>query len=45
MSLFIAGLAFNTDAVSLQQAKLGIIMASILASLTGYYILNKNIKT
>lgn len=44
MSLFIAGLAFNSDEIHLQQAKLGIIMASMVASLIGYFIISKNVK-
>lgn len=38
MSIFIAGLAFN-DAATLEQAKLGILGASLLAGLTGYFLL------
>lgn len=36
MSLFIAGLAFN-DADTVMQAKVGVLFASILASLIGYF--------
>lgn len=42
MSLFIAGLAF-TDIQHLQQAKLGIISASIVSSLAGYLIIKKQL--
>lgn len=42
MSLFIAGLAFKTDEL-MDQAKLGILIASTLASVAGYFIIKKAI--
>jgi Na+:H+ antiporter, NhaA family len=39
MSLFIAGLAFPTSAELLDSAKVGILVASILAGLTGWIVL------
>ncbi|MBK9271014.1 MAG: Na+/H+ antiporter NhaA [Saprospiraceae bacterium] len=40
MSLFISGLAFNSDDL-VNTAKLGILIASVLASLLGYYLIRK----
>jgi NhaA family Na+:H+ antiporter len=42
MSLFIAGLAFKDPALMLQ-SKLGILLASVLASFVGYFIIQKSI--
>jgi NhaA family Na+:H+ antiporter len=42
MSLFINSLAF-TDQIYIEQAKMGILMASILAGITGFIILKKAI--
>jgi NhaA family Na+:H+ antiporter len=44
MSLFISELAF-TDAAYIAEAKLGILMASLLASFLGYFIISKACKT
>jgi NhaA family Na+:H+ antiporter len=47
MSLFIAGLAFEDPAI-MMQAKLGIICASVIASITGYLIVRngmRNVRT
>lgn len=41
MSLFISNLAFGTS-IHVTEAKIGIFTASVLASLVGYYILNKS---
>jgi NhaA family Na+:H+ antiporter len=43
MSLFIAGLAFN-DADTVMQAKVGVLFASIIASLIGYFWLLRLVK-
>ena len=40
MSLFITGLAFSDDALILQ-AKLGILMASLVGGAAGYYVLRR----
>lgn len=40
MSLFIAGLAFRDDLL-LQESKLGILMASLVASILGYFLIRK----
>jgi NhaA family Na+:H+ antiporter len=44
MSLFIANLAFN-DPIYIQEAKIGILLASILAGLVGFLFLNYNAKS
>jgi Na+:H+ antiporter, NhaA family len=43
MSLFIAGLAF-IEVEQVNQAKVGVLFSSIIASLIGYFILNRNSK-
>ncbi|MEQ8361850.1 MAG: Na+/H+ antiporter NhaA [Cyclobacteriaceae bacterium] len=40
MSLFIAGLAFH-DELLIQESKLGILMASLVASVLGYFLIKK----
>ncbi|WNM57383.1 Na+/H+ antiporter NhaA [Candidatus Nitrospira allomarina] len=40
MSLFITGLAFNDDVLILQ-AKLGILLASLIGGISGYYLLRR----
>lgn len=40
MSLFISGLAFN-DADTVMQAKVGVLFASVIASLIGYFLLSR----
>jgi NhaA family Na+:H+ antiporter len=40
MSLFIAGLAFH-DELLIQESKLGILMASLVASIAGYFLIKK----
>lgn len=42
MSLFIAGLAFITDPVHLDSAKLGVLVGSVISGATGYLILKYN---
>ena len=44
MSLFISGLAF-TDPLHVDQAKIGILVASVLASFVGFFIIKKAIKS
>ena len=39
MSLFIGGLAFPGDALLIEEAKIGILMGSLVAALTGYAVL------
>src|SRR3990167_3411395 len=39
MSLFIGGLAFPGDALLIEEAKIGILMGSLLAALTGFAVL------
>jgi NhaA family Na+:H+ antiporter len=42
MSLFVTELAFN-DPVLINEAKVGVLAASIIAGVTGYIILNKSL--
>lgn len=44
MSLFIANLSFSKDAVLLDTARIGILIASLISGLSGYLLLKKNIK-
>jgi NhaA family Na+:H+ antiporter len=43
MSLFIGGLAFNTNDVFMNSAKIGIIAGSIVSGIVGYIILRQSI--
>lgn len=41
MSLFIAGLAYTSDATMLEQAKVGILTGSLIAGVAGYLVLQR----
>ena len=44
MSLFISGLAYEEGSSQLLQAKLGILISSVIASFAGYFFLNRSMK-
>ncbi|PLX00801.1 MAG: Na+/H+ antiporter NhaA [Marinilabiliales bacterium] len=44
MSLFIGGLAFAGQAIYLNSAKIGIILASVLSGITGFIIIKQSLK-
>jgi len=44
MSLFIGGLAFNTNEIFLNSAKIGIIVGSVISGIIGYIILRQSIR-